>query len=131
MPGIRRSVQQRSTVRAVWKSCRQPSRNIIRWGDGKHKWRLIRKFVYKQSSMGTAELRKEVHSLIEKADKGFLKKVYAMSKEQEKAIVVGYEVDGTPITQEDLIKQAREASAQVKTGNYITQEDLEKEMENW
>jgi len=81
--------------------------------------------------MGTAELRKEVQSYIEKADKGFLKKVYALSKEHEKTIVVGYEVNGTPITQEDLIKQAREASAQVKAGNYITQEDLEKEMENW
>ena len=81
--------------------------------------------------MGTAELRKEVQSYIEKADKGFLKKVYAMTKEYEKAIVVGYEVDGTPITQEDLKKQVREASAQVKAGKFITQEDLEKEMENW
>ncbi|MDX2432543.1 MAG: hypothetical protein QNK35_16510 [Bacteroides sp.] len=81
--------------------------------------------------MGTAELRKEVQSLIEKADKGFLKKVFALSKEHDNAIVVGYEVDGTPITQEDLIKQAREASAQVRAGNYISQEDLEKEMENW
>ena len=81
--------------------------------------------------MGTAELRKELHSYIDKADEGFLKMVYAISKDHEKAIVVGYEVDGTPITQEGLIKQAREASAQVKAGNYITQEDLEKEMENW
>lgn len=43
----------------------------------------------------------------------------------------GYEVDGTPITQEALLKEAREASAQIKSGNYITQEDLEKEVKNW
>lgn len=81
--------------------------------------------------MGTAELRKEVQSYIEKADDRFLRMVHALKREYEESDTVGYEVDGTPITQEDLIQEAREASAQVKAGNYFTQEDLEKEMENW
>ncbi len=83
--------------------------------------------------MNTAALKKELHSYIEKADNRFLKMVYALAKsyEDEEAIVVGYEVDGTSITKEALIKEAREASAQVKAGNYITQEDLEKKVENW
>jgi hypothetical protein len=81
--------------------------------------------------MGTAELRKEVRSVIDKADNKFLKKVLALDKEHEKTIIVGYEPDGTPITQEDLKKRVREASARVKAGDYITQEDLEKEVENW
>ncbi|MDF1573067.1 MAG: hypothetical protein P1P82_15770 [Bacteroidales bacterium] len=81
--------------------------------------------------MSTAELRKEVQSYIAKADKEFLKKVQAMSREHEKTVVVGYNVDGTPITQEDLKKRVKEASARVKSGDYITQEDLEKEIEGW
>lgn len=83
--------------------------------------------------MGTAEIRKEVQSYIDKADDRFLKMVHALAKsyEDEEAIVVGYEVDGTPITKEALIKEAREASARVEAGDYITQEDLEKEVENW
>jgi hypothetical protein len=81
--------------------------------------------------MGTAELRKELHSYIDKADEEFLKMVYAMSKEYDQSDVVGYKVDGTPITQEDIKERVKEASARVKAGNYITQEDLEKEMENW
>ncbi len=83
--------------------------------------------------MNTAALKKELHSYIEKADNRFLKMVYALAKsyEDEEVIVVGYEADGTPITKETLIEEAREASAQVKSGNYTTQEDLEKDVENW
>ncbi len=81
--------------------------------------------------METAELRKKVRSYIDKTDERFLRMVDAMRKEYEESDIVGYEVDGTPITQENLVKEAREASAQVKAGNYITQEDLEKEVENW
>jgi len=83
--------------------------------------------------MGTTELRKEVHSYIDKADDRFLKMVNALAKsyEDQEAIVVGYQVDGTPITKEALKKRVREASARVKAGNYITQEDLEKEIKGW
>ena len=81
--------------------------------------------------MEAAELRKKVRSYIDKTDERFLRMVDALRKEYEGSEVVGYEVNGTPITQEDLVKEAREASAQVKAGNYITQEDLEKEVENW
>ncbi|MCK5138140.1 MAG: hypothetical protein KAR19_20325 [Bacteroidales bacterium] len=81
--------------------------------------------------MGTVELRKEVRSYIDKADERFLRMVDAMRKEYEEPDVVGYEVDGTPITQEDLKKRVKAASARVKAGHYTTQEDLEKEMESW
>ena len=81
--------------------------------------------------MGTVELRKEVRSYIDKADERFLRMVDALRKEYEEPDVVGYEVDGTPITQEDLKKRVKAASARVKTGHYTTQEDLEKEMESW
>lgn len=80
--------------------------------------------------MGTAELRKELHSYIDKADEEFLKMVYAMSKEYDEPDMVGYKVDGTPITQEDVKKRVKAASARVKGGDYIPQEDLEKEMES-
>jgi len=81
--------------------------------------------------MGTVELRKEVRSYIDKADERFLRMVDAMRKEYEEPDVVGYEVDGTPITQEDLKKRVKAASTRVKAGHYTTQEDLEKEMESW
>ncbi|MFO7933857.1 MAG: hypothetical protein R6U78_07230 [Bacteroidales bacterium] len=75
--------------------------------------------------METSELRKELHSYIEKADDRFLRMVHALIKEYEETAIVGYEVDGTPITKEDLRRQARDASARVEARDYITREDLE------
>ena len=72
--------------------------------------------------MNTAALKKELHSYIEKANERFLKMVSTLAKSYEdEEDIVGYEADGSPITKEALIKEARESSAQVKSGNYITQ----------
>lgn len=90
----------------------------------------IVKFV-KNNLMGTVELRKELHSYIDHADETFLKMVHAMSKEYKRTAIVGYNVDGTPITQQDLRKRVRAASKRVKSGDYLTQEEVEKEIENW
>jgi hypothetical protein len=85
-----------------------------------------------QEIMNITALKKELHSYIEKADERFLKMVHALAKSYEdEEDIVGYEADGNPITKETLKKETREASAQVKSGNYITQEDLEKEIKNW
>ena len=83
--------------------------------------------------MNKEAIKKELHSYIEKADNRFLKMMYALAKnyQDEDTIIVGYEVDGTPITKETLINEVREASEQVKSGKYISQEDLDKEVENW
>jgi hypothetical protein len=79
--------------------------------------------------MGAAELRKKLHKYIDRADETFLKMVHAMSKEY-KSSVVGYNVDGSPITQHDLKARVKAASKRVKSGDYITQEEVEKEVEN-
>ncbi|MBW6535576.1 MAG: hypothetical protein K0B11_11240 [Mariniphaga sp.] len=81
--------------------------------------------------MGVQKLREELHTYINNADETFLKMVYAMSKEYKKSDIVGFEVDGTPITTESLIERARSASKRVKSGDCITQEEIEKEIENW
>ncbi|WP_372946900.1 hypothetical protein [Mariniphaga sp.] len=81
--------------------------------------------------MGVQKLREELHDFINHADETFLKMVYAMSKEYKKSDVVGYEVDGSPITKESLAERAKAASQRVKSGDFITQEEVEKEIENW
>ena len=81
--------------------------------------------------MKTSELREVLNSYIDHADETFLKMVHAMSKEYSKSDIVGYNVDGSPITQKDLKKRVKEASERVKKGKYITQEEIEKEIKNW
>lgn len=80
--------------------------------------------------MGIIELRKELHHYINQADEKFLKMVYAMSREYQKP-VMGYNIDGTLITPQDLKKKAKAASKRVKSGDFLTQEEVEKEIENW
>lgn len=81
--------------------------------------------------MELPELREELHKYISKADKNSLKIIYAISKEVKKATIIGYDTDGSPITQQELIKRAKRASERVKAGDFITQEDIEKEIKNW
>jgi len=81
--------------------------------------------------MGTPELRDEIHDFINHADERFLKMVYAMSKEYKKPIIVGYNTDDSPITQQALREQVKSASVRVKSGDFLTQEEVEKEVESW
>lgn len=45
--------------------------------------------------------------------------------------VMGYDVKGAPISRKQLIKRIEEAETRINNGEYTTQEDLEKESENW
>lgn len=76
--------------------------------------------------MGTTELRKKAHSFIEQADDKTLKKVLALAEAEE-----DYTLPGPPMDVETYRKRIREASERVKAGEYISQEDLEKDMEQW
>jgi hypothetical protein len=81
--------------------------------------------------MGVQKLREELHDYINHADERFLKMVYAMSKEYTEPVIVGYNVDGSPITKENLVKRVKAASQRVKSGNFLTQKEVEKEVGNW
>lgn len=81
--------------------------------------------------MRTREIRKEIHDYIDQADDRFLKLVYAMSKEYENSSIVGYTPKGEPITKNELQERVKAASKRVKSGDFISHEELEKEVENW
>ena len=81
--------------------------------------------------MGVTELKEELHNYIDQADERFLKMVYAMSREYKASMVIGYNVDGTSITPKELAKRVTSASKRVKSGKFIRQEDVEKEVEKW
>lgn len=81
--------------------------------------------------MAAIALRKEVQQYISHADDRFLKMVHAMSREYENTLVVGYTAQGKPITKVELKERVKAASKRVKSGDFIPQEELEKEIENW
>ena len=45
--------------------------------------------------------------------------------------VIGYDIDGNPITKNSLNKSLREVKKRYKAGKFTSQEDLEKETEKW
>ncbi|MFA6401122.1 MAG: hypothetical protein WCX31_05780 [Salinivirgaceae bacterium] len=49
----------------------------------------------------------------------------------DKEMIVGYTTDGEPLTKEAYNARLLLAEKQIASGNYISQEDLEKEVENW
>jgi hypothetical protein len=51
-----------------------------------------------------------------------------MSKEYEQSKIIGFTINGEPITKEDLKNRDKVASERVKSGDYITQEEVDKEV---
>ena len=49
----------------------------------------------------------------------------------DKEMTVGYTADGKPLTKGMYDKRLQKAEEQIAKGNFISQEDLEKESENW
>jgi len=45
--------------------------------------------------------------------------------------IVAYTVDGKPLTKSAYKKELLDAEAEIERGEFTTQEDLEKEAENW
>lgn len=49
----------------------------------------------------------------------------------EREMIVGYTVDGKPLTKEEYNQRIAIAEAQMKCGETLSQEELEEESENW
>lgn len=49
----------------------------------------------------------------------------------ENEMIVGYTAEGKPLTQKEYNQRIDIAEKQLKNGEVISQEDLEKESENW
>ena len=49
----------------------------------------------------------------------------------DEEMIVGYTTEGEPLTRLQYDERLLLAEKQIAEGNYITQEDLEKEIENW
>ena len=71
---------------------------------------------------------------------GVMQKIMSVSKPSllekidkllEEEMVVGYTVEGEPLTKELYNLRLRKAEEQLESGESITQEDLERESESW
>ena len=92
-------------------------------------------FVESILPMTTVKLKESLHRLIEEIDDEELLNAYLKIIERglssSENPIVGYTTKGDPITKSALVKRVRSASSRVKSGFFTSQEDLEKESENW
>ncbi|MCD9576379.1 hypothetical protein [Flavobacterium soyae] len=81
--------------------------------------------------MGALELRDSVLEYINTADERLLKVVKAVIESYQEEEIVAFYVDGKPITRAANKTELANAELEIKNGKIISQEDLEKESENW
>lgn len=85
--------------------------------------------------MTTMDIKEDILTAINKADSRLLRLINALIKsyheaEQEEEIVA-HTVDGKPLTLAEYRQDIMKAEAEIDRGEYITQEDLEKEVRSW
>ena len=78
--------------------------------------------------MGVVQIKEELYHFIERADSRLLKVLYAVAKEYNQD---DYIVSGEPMSREVLKSRINAAKSRVKAGQFTTQEQLEKEMNEW
>ena len=87
--------------------------------------------------MTKLELKTSIKNLVNKLDDEKLLKAYhtlltSLIEEKEKTLaVIGFTAKGEPLTKKTLATKVKSASARVKAGKYISQEDLEKQSKKW
>lgn len=54
-----------------------------------------------------------------------------INKILDKELIVGYTAEGKPLTKNAYNKRLQKAEEQIQSGDYMTQEEIEKESENW
>ena len=84
--------------------------------------------------MSTAEKRQTLQKRIEEMDDKFINMVYAMMEAYvtKEDPIIGYDIEGNPkrasVMKKIYDEQVKNA---IEKGEYITIDDLEKEMETW
>lgn len=81
--------------------------------------------------MGAIELKDNLLQYIEKADERLLKVVKAVMESYWENEIVAYTIDGNSLSKTAYKNELNNALDEIKRGEFITQENLEKEVESW
>lgn len=82
--------------------------------------------------MVSLDLRKSVLEYVKNADHRFLRLVKALAETYiNDAQTVAYTVDGKPLTRQGYNQELLNAEMELQRGELTSQEDIEKEAQNW
>lgn len=81
--------------------------------------------------MSTLELKTDLHHLIEEInDTSVLKALHTLLKQKSEDFI-GFTSDREPLTKKELIKRLEKAETQIRKGQSVTIDELEKEAQTW
>lgn len=81
--------------------------------------------------MSTLELKADLHNLIEEiSDTSVLRALHTLLK-QKSEDVIGFTSARRPLTKKELIKRLEKAETQIRKGQSVTIDELEKEAQDW
>ena len=81
--------------------------------------------------MESVALRKELGEAIKKADSRLLKVLKAVIESYQDDDSVAYNITGEPLNRTAYRKELQDAEQEIKDGKVISQEDLDKEVNEW
>ncbi len=82
--------------------------------------------------MTTAAIKNNLHNLIDAVrDNTILKAVQTILEKEVKNEIVGYTVEGKPLTRELMEAELEEAERDIEAGRVISHAQLKKEIKNW
>ncbi|MEL6717826.1 MAG: hypothetical protein AAFO82_00750 [Bacteroidota bacterium] len=82
--------------------------------------------------MTVTEIKADLYQSIEQLDEKFLKAVYAMVKTYTaKEEIIGYHLNGMPITQNELEEQIQIGEEQIQEERYVSTEELKAKRDLW
>lgn len=81
--------------------------------------------------MNTVKIKAEISEYLQHADDRILKLIHGLIKADQSFSPVGYKVDGTPLTKEDLIARAEKSEEDIREGRVKTSKQVREEMKNW
>lgn len=83
--------------------------------------------------MNTIEKRDYIHSHLHKLDEELVHEMYIKIRARldKDDPIIGYDATQNPIRRSQLVKDINESEEQIKKGEYLTIDELEKESETW
>ena len=78
--------------------------------------------------MGIIELKNKIHQQIENSDERLLIKIARLL---DASTTISYDSLGTPLSLEQYDNLINKGIEDIKNGDFVSQEDLEKEIQSW
>lgn len=83
--------------------------------------------------MSTSQIKEQLHNYIDLVDEHFLRSLHAMMQNyvQEEESILGYTVDGKPLTKKSMINVLNEAVSDVENDKGISSDDIRNAKKSW